>query len=324
MLPRFRHLLIPMDFTRKNLAALDVAFELASQNRARTTLLHVVERIPAGEPGEEDPELSAFYERLQARATTDLESMSQRFAQAGLEVEYKVWVGQRVPEIVRFVADRAALGHAYAVAGKRSEAVRVLNELRELAKQGKYVSSYELAVVHIGLREKEEAFMELEKAYRQRDGQLPNLKVDHRFGPLRPDPRFADLLRRIGLADKAAARDQPILTDVPAHEQRDDDEEQRRHQPQHEDVLRHVEIDAEDGWQVDQRVVKPAVGDVADDEIADVHALGGVSGSGRFWRMILRSQRQTPDALSAPPTAPRQTAGAASRPRSHRARRSMP
>jgi nucleotide-binding universal stress UspA family protein len=107
MLPRFKHLLIPLDFTKKNLTALDVAFELASQNRARTTLLHVVERIPTAGSGDEDPDLAAFYERLQARATTDLESMSQRFAEAGLEVEYKVWVGQRVPEIVRFVAERA-------------------------------------------------------------------------------------------------------------------------------------------------------------------------------------------------------------------------
>lgn len=112
----------------------------------------------------------------------------------------------------RFVADRAALGHAYALAGKRSEAARVLNELRELANQGEYVSSYELAIVHVGLGGKEEAFLELEKAHRQRDGQLPNLKVDPRFGPLHPDPRFADLLRRIGLADSTAAKEQPLDT----------------------------------------------------------------------------------------------------------------
>lgn len=107
MLPRFKHLLVPMDFSKKNLTALDVAFELASQNRALTTLLHIVERIPTAEPGEDDPELEAFYQRMQQRAQTDLEAMSQRFAQAGLEVEFKVWVGQRVPEIVRFVTERS-------------------------------------------------------------------------------------------------------------------------------------------------------------------------------------------------------------------------
>lgn len=106
------------------------------------------------------------------------------------------------------IADRAALGHAYAVAGRRPEAARALNDLKLLAQQ-EYVSSCELAAVHVGLGEKEEAFLELEKAYRQRDGQLPNLKVDPRFDPLHPDPRFADLLRRIGLADSTTGKGTP-------------------------------------------------------------------------------------------------------------------
>jgi nucleotide-binding universal stress UspA family protein len=106
MLPRFQHLLVPIDFSKKNLAALDVAFEMASLNQARTTLLHVVEQIVTDETDEDDAELHAFYDQLQQRATTDLEAMSQRFAEAGLAIEYKVWVGARVPEIVRFTAER--------------------------------------------------------------------------------------------------------------------------------------------------------------------------------------------------------------------------
>lgn len=106
MLPRFQHLLVPIDFSKKNLAALDVAFEMASQNQARTTLLHVVEQIAADDTDDEDADLQEFYSQLQQRATTDLEAMSQRFAEAGLSVEYKVWVGARVPEIVRFTAER--------------------------------------------------------------------------------------------------------------------------------------------------------------------------------------------------------------------------
>mgnify|MGYP002622595142 CR=1 FL=1 len=108
MLPRFQHILVPLDFSSKNLTALDVAFELASQNRARTSLLHIVERIETSTETEEpiDRELEEFYAQLEARARTELESLSQRFDAAGLDVEYKVWCGRRVQEIVQFSLDR--------------------------------------------------------------------------------------------------------------------------------------------------------------------------------------------------------------------------
>src|SRR5262249_37324026 len=99
---------------------------------------------------------------------------------------------------------QAALGHAYAVAGKRSEAQRVLKKMKELANQ-RYVSSYDMAIIFTGLGEKEQAFKSLRKAYEDRDGRLLWLKVHPRFDDLRPEPPFADLLRRMGLADKAAA-----------------------------------------------------------------------------------------------------------------------
>ncbi|REJ93193.1 MAG: universal stress protein [Planctomycetota bacterium] len=108
MLPRFQHILVPLDFSSKNRMALDVAFELASQNRARTSLLHVVERIETSPDDEDsvDRELEEFYGQLEARAESELESVSQRFEAAGLDVEYKVWRGKRVHEIVKFSHDR--------------------------------------------------------------------------------------------------------------------------------------------------------------------------------------------------------------------------
>jgi DNA-binding winged helix-turn-helix (wHTH) protein/TolB-like protein/Tfp pilus assembly protein PilF len=92
----------------------------------------------------------------------------------------------------------AALGHAYAKAGKRSEANRILDELQKLSAV-RYVSSYELAAIYVALGEREQAFQRLERSYKERSFHLINLKVRPEFAPLRPDPRFHDLVRRIGL-----------------------------------------------------------------------------------------------------------------------------
>lgn len=103
MLPRFRHLLVPLDFTPKNNAALDIAFEIAEVNQSRVTLLHVIERI---ELAAEDEETKAFYDRLGHRADAELETRAQRFVEAGLQTEYKLRFGKRVEEIVRYVVER--------------------------------------------------------------------------------------------------------------------------------------------------------------------------------------------------------------------------
>ena len=95
----------------------------------------------------------------------------------------------------------ANLAHAYAVSGKRSQALRLLSRLKELelSKQ-EYVSAYDLAVIYTGLGEKDQAFKSLERAYEQRDGWMAFwLKADPRLDPLRAEQRFASLLRRIGL-----------------------------------------------------------------------------------------------------------------------------
>lgn len=104
MLPRFHHILVPLDFTEKNRLALDTAFEIAAQNKARVTLLHVIEAIEGGE----DAELREFFNRLQLRAEAELESRAQRFSEAGLAVDRKVRLGRRTAEIVQDAADRQA------------------------------------------------------------------------------------------------------------------------------------------------------------------------------------------------------------------------
>jgi eukaryotic-like serine/threonine-protein kinase len=93
----------------------------------------------------------------------------------------------------------SALGHAYAVSGQTSEAVNILDQLKELSRQ-RYISPHDMAIIYTGLGEKEQAFAWLDKAYADRSWPLPLLKFDPRFDSLRSDPRFADLVRRIGLA----------------------------------------------------------------------------------------------------------------------------
>jgi eukaryotic-like serine/threonine-protein kinase len=90
------------------------------------------------------------------------------------------------------------LGHAYAVSGKKSEAEQALKELKDWSKQS-YVPAYNFAEVYIGLGEKEQALAWLEKAYADRSTYLTFLKADPQFDSLRSDPRFKDLLRRVGL-----------------------------------------------------------------------------------------------------------------------------
>jgi TolB-like protein len=92
------------------------------------------------------------------------------------------------------------LGFAYAVSGRRDEARRILANLQQLHEQG-IVPAASLATLHGALGESNEAFVWLEKAYQERDPQLTYLKAGRRFEPLREDPRFEQLVRRIGLPD---------------------------------------------------------------------------------------------------------------------------
>ena len=94
---------------------------------------------------------------------------------------------------------KAALGRAYAEAQKKVEANEILNELNELSKH-QYVSPYELATVYLALGDKEQTFQFLEKAYAEHSFHLVRLNVWPQFKSIRSDPRFQDLIRRVGLS----------------------------------------------------------------------------------------------------------------------------
>jgi tetratricopeptide (TPR) repeat protein len=90
------------------------------------------------------------------------------------------------------------LGNAYARAGQTDAARKTIARLEEhVRKDG--VGEYEIAFVYAGLGKKNEAFTWLEKSYKAHSEGLTNLKIDPCLDPLRSDPRFNDLMRRVGL-----------------------------------------------------------------------------------------------------------------------------
>jgi len=94
---------------------------------------------------------------------------------------------------------KAALGRAYAKSQKKHEANEMLNELSELSKQ-QYVSAYEVATIYVALGNNEQAFQLLEQAYGEHSFHLVYLNVSPQFKPVSSDPRFQDLVQRIGLS----------------------------------------------------------------------------------------------------------------------------
>jgi len=92
----------------------------------------------------------------------------------------------------------ANVGYVRARLGQREEARRVLQQLAAASKE-RYTPGLAFAIVHVGLGENDQALNWLEKAYEERFNRLAYLRREPVWDPLRPDPRFTDLLRRINL-----------------------------------------------------------------------------------------------------------------------------
>jgi serine/threonine protein kinase/tetratricopeptide (TPR) repeat protein len=91
-----------------------------------------------------------------------------------------------------------SLGYAYAMVGKRAEALAILRELQE--KYGRHEgSALDVAVIYAGLGDKDQAFAWLERGFQDRSSRLARMNWELGFESLRSDPRFADLVRRMGL-----------------------------------------------------------------------------------------------------------------------------
>lgn len=96
----------------------------------------------------------------------------------------------------------ARLAHGLAIAGERDEAASLLEQLRVLSRQT-YVSAYDIALVHVGLRELDEALLWLQRAWEERSLWLGYLNIEPQLDPLRGDARFSQLVRKVGLQTSA-------------------------------------------------------------------------------------------------------------------------
>jgi TolB-like protein/DNA-binding winged helix-turn-helix (wHTH) protein/Tfp pilus assembly protein PilF len=117
---------------------------------------------------------------------------NNQFDEAISASEKAVAVSERAP------AALGVLGLAYGLAGRKREANKVLKELSQLQQQ-RYVTPMAFTYVYIGLGDKDQSFAWLEKAYQERSNPIAFFKVNPTVDPLRSDPRFADILKRIGL-----------------------------------------------------------------------------------------------------------------------------
>jgi TolB-like protein/DNA-binding winged helix-turn-helix (wHTH) protein/tetratricopeptide (TPR) repeat protein len=117
---------------------------------------------------------------------------NKQFEQGIAAAQKAVDLSQRAPGAL------GMLGLTYALAGRTDDAKKILNELLELNKR-RYVTPAALANVYIGLGDKDQAFVWLEKAFQERSNYLAYLKVFPLLDPVRSDPRFAQLVQRVGL-----------------------------------------------------------------------------------------------------------------------------
>lgn len=108
------------------------------------------------------------------------------------ELEEAVSVTNRSPGVI------SALIWAYAHAGRRADALRLLGELKKRQQTG-YVPAGAFVHAYLGLGDNDEAFAWFERAYREQSNILIYIKVFPLYDPLRGDPRFQDLVRRVGL-----------------------------------------------------------------------------------------------------------------------------
>src|SRR5712671_659018 len=107
-------------------------------------------------------------------------------------LEKALALSERNPAVI------GVLVRAYAHAGRRAEALRLLDELKRRQQKG-YVPTAAFVNAYLGLGDNEQAFAWLERAYNEQSPILQLIKVHPFFDPLRGDPRLADLVRRVGL-----------------------------------------------------------------------------------------------------------------------------
>ncbi len=94
----FKHILVPSDLTQRNRKAMDIAVNMALENKATVTLLHVIETVE----GADSDDFKKFYKQLGARAGKTIDKLISEYAREGLSIEKQIIYGRRVYEILNF------------------------------------------------------------------------------------------------------------------------------------------------------------------------------------------------------------------------------
>jgi tetratricopeptide (TPR) repeat protein len=124
-------------------------------------------------------------------------AMKRMYPEALTEYDKIAEADKAVAPENQLVAD--GLGWVYAVAGRRADALKIAKEVEQLSSRS-YVDFYQLATIYAGLGAKDETFRLLEKGYQQRSAGMLYLLIDPFWDNVRSDPRYTDLLRRVGLS----------------------------------------------------------------------------------------------------------------------------
>lgn len=148
----------------------------------------------------------------EAKTSMDIEPLGSLWTLGGVYVEQGRF-GEAIAVFEEFarrgggrVMARAYLAHAYAVGGRQSDACRIVEELERLDRS-EFFDPTRMAVAYTGLGDLDRAFSWLEVGYRERALLADALQGDPRLDPLRRDPRFVDLLRRMRLPVTASNPD---------------------------------------------------------------------------------------------------------------------
>jgi len=109
-----------------------------------------------------------------------------------------------LPDYIAVPPVLAGLGHMYGVIGRRADALNVLHQIE--TQKHAYVTPYAGALVYLGLGDKEKALAFLNRCVDERTNWLVWLLKDPRWDPMRSDPRFQEIVRRVGFPAEAQAR----------------------------------------------------------------------------------------------------------------------
>jgi tetratricopeptide (TPR) repeat protein len=123
--------------------------------------------------------------------------LARVYAQKGLHPEAVAEAKKVLQAMPDSTIGLTELAYSLATSGRQSDAQKLLQRLQEKSKRT-FIPAYNFAIIHIALNQKDQAMQDLQKAYDEKDWALLVLAVEPRLDPLRPDPRFQELIRKAG------------------------------------------------------------------------------------------------------------------------------